>query len=132
MRRLKGLAGVFMAAALLGSCSSPAGSVVKIPTEATAPAGASVLCPTAAFTPFTLAGDPTKSPAVWGINSYGQAFPITWPSGFTARFNPTLQIVDPTGAVVATGGVVITDAGGGGDGSGDNGEYLCIIDGKTY
>jgi hypothetical protein len=132
MWRVIGPAGLFVAATILGSCSSPAGSVVKIPTEPTSPAGDSVLCPTAAFTPFTLAGDPTKSPAVWGVNSFGEVFPITWPSGFTARFNPTLQILDPTGAVVATGGVVITDAGGGGVGSGDNGEYLCIINGKTY
>jgi hypothetical protein len=125
-------AGILLAVLLAAGCSSSAAKVVTIPTEPSPPAGQVDLCPTAAFTPFTLAGDPAKSPPVWGINSFGDVFAITWPTGFTARFSPGLQIIDPTGAVVATGGVVITGAGGGGDGSGGNGEYLCSIGGKTY
>lgn len=114
------------------SCSAPSGAVVKVPNAPSPPAGQLDLCPAAALTPFTLGGDPTKSPSVWGINSFGHVFAITWPAGFTARFSPNLQIVDPSGAVVATGGVVIADAGGGNDGNGDDGAYICIINGKTY
>lgn len=78
------------------------------------------------------AGESTKSPSAWGINSFGDVFAITWPAGLTARFSPNLQIVDPSGAVVAMGGVVIADAGGGDDGNGGDGAYICIINGKTY
>lgn len=117
---------------VIASCSSQSGSVVTIPTAPSPAAGQVDLCPAAALTPFTLAGDPTKSPAVWGINSFGDVFAITWPAGFTARFSPSLQIVDPSGAAVATGGVVIADAGGGDDGNGGDGAYICIINGKTY
>jgi len=129
--RMIGRVGLLLALLVFAGCSSAAGTVVRIPTAPTPPPGAAELCPDALFTPFTLAGDPTKSPPVWGINSFGVAFQITWPSGFSARFSPALQIVDPSGAVVATGGVVISDAGGGGDGA-DDGEYLCSIGGKTY
>jgi hypothetical protein len=58
-------------------------------------------------------------------------FAITWPAGFRARFSPGLEILDPSGTVVARGGVVISDAGGG-SGLGGEGFDLCSINGKTY
>ena len=86
------------------------------------------MCPAVLHTPFTLAGDPTKSPPVWGIDAAARSFAIVWPAGFRARFSPGLEVLDPGGSVVARGGV-ISDAGGAG---GDNSFYICGIAGKTY
>lgn len=131
MHRVIRLLGILGLVLVLASCSSPAGSVVSIPIAATPPPGYADLCPQSLFGPFRLAGDPTKTPAVWGIGSTGARFPITWPAGFTARFTPSLEILDPSGTVVATGGVEVSGAGGGA-GNGGVGIYVCGLNGKSY
>ncbi len=92
-----------IAAVLLGSCSSSAGSV-GLPTWSV-PAGAGeVLCAAALHTPFTLAGDPKVSPVAWGVNIDGRRIDIEWPPGFTARFAPDLEILNPADACGANAG----------------------------
>ncbi len=102
---------------------------VSIPTTPTAAPGQHLLCQTAQILPFTVAGDPSKSPPVWGIDRAGHPFPIVWPAGFRARFKPSLEILAPDGTVIGHGGDVITDAGGGGGG---DGVVICSIGGKIW
>lgn len=119
--------GTLLTILVVANCSAAAGEMVNIPTRPSPPPGRLVLCPAALHTPFTLVGDRTKSPPVWGINLAGQPFAIVWPAGFRARFSPGLEILDPSGTVVARGGVV-SDAGGAGDPT----FGICGIGGKTY
>lgn len=86
-----------------------------------------VLCPLALHLPFTLAGDPSKSPPAWGIEPDGRRFEIVWPPGFRARFTPDLEIVDPNGSLIARAGTV-----GGIGGAGDDPFYPCNFGGKIY
>lgn len=108
-------------------CSAATGQTVTIPTLPSPSPGVQVLCTPALHTPFTLEGDRTKSPPVWGVDIFGRPFPIVWPPGFTARFTPGLEIVDPGGTVVARAGT-IRDAVG----TGDSTFYVCGIGGKVY
>lgn len=65
------------------------------------------------------------------VASTGDGFAIRWPPGFTARFAPDLEVLDPGGKVVARGGESVTDAGGGGDPS-SGAFYVCAMGGETY
>ncbi len=123
--------GAIFVGVLAISCTPSIAPTVSIPTQPSPPPGQVELCANALRTPFTLAGDSSKNPAVWGIDSSGDAFAITWPAGFRARFSPSLEILDPSGNVVERGGVVISDAGGG-SGPGGEGFDICSIGGKTY
>jgi hypothetical protein len=97
------------------ACSAGGGPAIALPViQPTAPPGVHELCPLALHTPFTLEGDASKSPPVWGVDGAGATFAIFWPPGFTARFGPALEVLDPSGRVVARAGVV-RDLGGGGD-----------------
>ena len=112
--RPPGLLGCLAAMALVG-CSAAGSPGIALPvTRPTAPPGVHELCPLALHTPFTLAGDASKSPPVWGVDGAGATFAIFWPPGFTARFSPDLEVLDPSRHVVERAGLV-TDLGGGGD-----------------
>ncbi len=119
---------VALAVFLLADCSAGMAGTVTIPTFPSPSPGVQVLCPASLYTPFTLEGDPAASPPVWGVDRFGRRFDIIWPPGFRARFTPKLEILDPSGAVVARAGTV-SDAGGAGD---DNTRGICSIGGKVY
>jgi hypothetical protein len=132
--RRQGERGVVVGALILGlaGCSAVNGAAVALPTLAPPPSGQTVLCPAALHTPFTLEGDPAATPAVWGIDAAGLRFDIRWPEGFTARFTPTLEVLDPAGNVVARGGQTVRDAGGSGLNPVSNDFAVCSIGGRTY
>ncbi|HEX5467176.1 MAG TPA: hypothetical protein VFW92_10935 [Candidatus Limnocylindrales bacterium] len=120
---------VVVAVGLLGCSATPGASIVAVRTRPPAPSGQQILCSVALHVPFTLVGDPTADPPDWGVTrADARRFDIVWPAGFTARFDPDLEILDPSGAVVARAGT-ISDAGGTGD---DQTVWICGIGGKTY
>jgi hypothetical protein len=123
--------GCVLTAVLLAGCAPDMSGTVGIPTTPTAAPGQHILCQTARLMPFTLAGDPSTSPPVWGVYRDGRPFPIVWPPGFRARFRPGLEVLAPDGTVIAHGGDVITDAGGG-TGPGGEGAVICSIGNKTW
>jgi len=47
------------------------------------------------------------------IAATGDDIPVRWQEGFSARLNPTLEIVAPDGAVIAREGEVVDGRGGG-------------------
>ena len=53
---------------------------------------------------------------------------IEWPAGFRARYAPMLEVLDPSGRVVAREGQTVSDAQGGGDPD----FALCGIGGVVY
>jgi hypothetical protein len=55
-----------------------------------------------------LAGDPNFRPVAFARTSAGKRIEILWPPGYNARFDPRLEIVGPTGEVVAREGDEIT------------------------
>jgi hypothetical protein len=124
----------FLGALILGltGCAAVNGAAIALPTLAPPPSGQTVLCPAALHTPFTLDGDPAATPAVWGIDAGGLRFDIRWPAGFTARFTPTLEVLDPAGNVVARGGQTVGDAGGSGLNPVSTDFAVCSIGGRTY
>lgn len=87
--------------------------VVRIPTWPDPPP-ASGACPLAHLGRVTLRGDPAGlSRPVWVQRiDGGQQLDIVWPYGFTARFNPDLELLNAEGEVVAREGDVL-DLGGG-------------------
>ena len=52
----------------------------------------------------TLAGSPTDPRVAWMVDPMGGRHEIVWPSGFTARFDPDLVVLDATGKVVYRAG----------------------------
>lgn len=76
-----------------------------------------------------LHGDPADPRLAWLVNPDGLRIEIQWPRGFTARFNPELEVVASTGEVVAREGDDL-DLGGGW-GSANGGFSICEING-TY
>jgi len=52
----------------------------------------------------TLAGDPSDPRLAWLVQPGGKRIDVVWPPGFTARFVPTLEILDAAGTVVFRAG----------------------------
>jgi hypothetical protein len=52
----------------------------------------------------TLAGDPSDPRLAWLIQPGGKRLDVVWPPEFTARFVPTLEILDAAGDVVFRAG----------------------------
>jgi hypothetical protein len=75
----------------------------------------------------TLDGNPYEQAVTW-ITDGGTRTTVTWPWGFSARFNPRLELLDPTGMVVARAGDVISLAGSWITG----GFSACQINGTLY
>jgi hypothetical protein len=104
--------------------------VRALPALPAPPTGASVSCDTAGFMG-TLAGDVNDPWYAWLVSGSGDRVDVKWPAGFTARFDPELQIVDPTGATIARTGETIQLGGGL---AGGNTEFFaaCMVNGKEY
>ena len=45
-------------------------------------------------------GDPRDPKIAWLTTDRGGRIDVTWPAGYRARFQPALEVLDPTGAVV--------------------------------
>jgi hypothetical protein len=99
---------------------------------ATGPAvvgGQEVVC-MAALAEGILHGDPDDPRLAWLVNPDGVRYELQWPRGFTARFNPELEMVASNGEVVAREGDDL-DLGGG-FGARDGAFSVCEIDGTYY
>lgn len=69
-------------------------------------------CPQAARGGLVLRGDPDATPAVWLESQDHDILRVVWPHGFTARFDPTLELLDERGMVVASEGQTLATVGG--------------------
>jgi photosystem II stability/assembly factor-like uncharacterized protein len=76
-----------------------------------------------------LAGDPTDPHVAWLIDANGRRREVVWPPGLTARFDPELQVVDRSGAIVLRAGAHI-DSGCTAGPSDDPGSLLLIRPGS--
>ncbi len=123
----------FAAAALVlvVACNpTPQGVALRTADRGGAPSGG-LLCPLGQRIPFVIHGDPASPTHVWGeVTATGRTvrFEIEWPAGFRARYAPMLEVLDPSGRVVAREGQTVSDAQGGGDPD----FALCGIGGVVY
>jgi hypothetical protein len=66
----------------------------------------------------SLMGSPTDPRVAWLVDPTGGRIDILWPRGFTARFDPDLEVLDASGMVVyrardrIRGGCVVDSQGG--------------------
>jgi len=112
-----------LVASLLGACSSPPATVSPIPTSAGSfgprpPASGPVLrtvdvsgtaCAGIGVTDGTLHGNPQDPRVAWlDLGSNGTR-DLVFPLGFTARFEPRLEILDAGGGVRFRDGDTITE-----------------------
>jgi hypothetical protein len=59
----------------------------------------------------TLRGSASDGGVAWAIDDTGSGrVDLLWPRGYTARFNPQLEVVDESGRVVAHDGDLIIDS----------------------
>jgi len=112
--------------AVAGPSPGESGGTFAVPTYAT---GATV-CMNASLVPFRLAGSADDPDHVWAVGEQlHNKIRLAWPSGFYARLQPQLEVFGGDGTVVAHGGVVIDDAGGG---NGGNDTFdVCSIGGRN-
>ncbi|MEJ7749611.1 MAG: hypothetical protein WKF56_09930 [Candidatus Limnocylindrales bacterium] len=138
--RLTGLAGLIALGLNVAACSLflPPNGVVRggwvWPTPAPLPEGATAValdvapipaqvqpdaeygaCPLALLLPFTVRHVPEDAaqPVHYRAVDDGQELRISWPSGFSARLAPDLEVVAPDGTVIASEGVPTEGLGGG-------------------
>ena len=84
-----------------GSSTTPTpSSSPKLPTVASADNA----CAGIGLMNTTLAGDPSDPRLAWLVQPGGKRLDVVWPPGFTARFVPTLEILDAAGDVVFRAG----------------------------
>ncbi len=95
-------------------------SLPTLPPEAPVPSGEAWACPAVQLYPVTV---------IWDKSAHTVSFrghSLSWPRGFSAReLGGRLEIVDPSGAVVARDGDVLTQLGG-------SGGYVCAVNGTVY
>lgn len=93
--------------ALLAGCApspSPTGTAAfTLPTVSSADGA----CAGIGLLNETLAGDPSDPRLAWLVGPGGQRLDVEWPPGFTARFVPGLEILDPSGDVLYRAGDTI-------------------------
>ena len=77
-----------------------------------------------------LHGDPDDPRVAWLINPDGVRIELRWPPGFTARFDPDLEMVAANGEVIAREGDDL-DLGGG-FGAPDGAFSVCEINGRYF
>ena len=90
------------------------------------------MCAGVGFVDSVLRGAPSSADPVWiePIASPSAKVAVRWPAGFRARFAPTLELLDGTGAVVAREGDTLTKLGGV---PGSDGRFnIDELDGRTY
>lgn len=126
------LAAVVLLVAMLGGCeaapsASPSRSLRALgPGERPLPVAVwrdgdrSYLCAGAGFgNRVELRGSPDDPRLAWGSRG-NQRLELVWPEGYSARFVPTLEVLDDAGKVIARDGDRIT----GGCLLGDEGDWL--------
>jgi hypothetical protein len=52
----------------------------------------------------TLAGSPSDARVTWLLHGGGAETPLVWPRGWSARFSPSLEVLDEQGRVRLRGG----------------------------
>jgi hypothetical protein len=77
-----------------------------------------------------LHGDPNDPRVAWLVNADGLRIELQWPRGFSARFNPQLEMVASDGVVVGREGDDLDLTGG--FGAPDGAFSVCGIDGTYY
>lgn len=95
--------------ALVPPAASPAPTLPT--TSLTAPDGSEMACAGVGLTD-VLRGDPANPRLAW-LESFpngGHRLEIVWPPGYSARFTPRLQVLDPTGQVVIEDGDFVEGA----------------------
>ena len=131
--------------ALVVGCASPApatatpvpSSFISLPTlSGIAPdtSGVQLACAGVGFSDSILRGSSTATDMVWleAIEppASPRVFSVRWPAGFRARFVPKLELLDPSGAVVAREGDLLTAIGGN---PGSDGRFaIWEFDGRSY
>jgi hypothetical protein len=101
-----------------------------LPTIAPPPSGTSSDCDLAGLRG-TLAGSAADPWLAWMVPGDGTRVDVKWPPGFTARFAPGLEVLNPAGAVVARAGDE-TQLGGGLAGDDPLFFNTCNVNGTTY
>jgi hypothetical protein len=106
MARRPGLAllivilGLAMSLIGCGSSATPTPIGPKLPTVPSADSA----CAGIGLMNTTLAGDASDPRLAWLVQPGGKRLDVVWPPGFTARFVPTLQILDADSNVVFRAG----------------------------
>jgi hypothetical protein len=72
-------------------------------------------CAGVGLTNTTIEGSPTDPRVVWLSSPGGPDRPVVFPTGFTARFAPTLEVLNASGQVAFVAGQQITGGCVGGD-----------------
>jgi hypothetical protein len=86
--------------------ASPAAFAIRTKPR---PAGPNEVCGGVGLDRYFLHGDPTDGRVAWLVSTAGTpAKNIVWPFGYTARFNPMLEILDATGVMVIREGAPVT------------------------
>ena len=97
--------------ALVGCSTIPTSTIHPLGTplpayRSTIPSG-TFLCGGGKFVPSLvghLHGDPEDKQLVWLVTDAGLRIDILWPPGFSVRFEPRLELLDDTGALVGISG----------------------------
>lgn len=107
MLRVTAAARPLVAAAvlLMGGCAGDAPPGPQLPTLD----HAEWICFGVGLDQVNLAGDPTDPRLAWLVEAGGNRLEAVWEPGYTARFNPDLEVLDETGRVVYRAGDVIDD-----------------------
>jgi hypothetical protein len=74
----------------------------------------------------TIRGDATDPRFVWEVGPNGGRQDVVWPAGYTARFTPKVEVLDPSGRVVLRDGDQLPDGGCAIGQSGANGVIFLI------
>ena len=96
--------------------------------------GALLACGGVGFSDSILHGSQTAADKVWleAVETFvsPRVVAVRWPAGFRARFVPTLELLDPSGVVVAREGDLLTTIGGN---PGPDGRFaIWAFDGRSY
>jgi hypothetical protein len=86
-----------------GSASSAAVVVRDLPHTRAAQPGTVSICNDMALSG-TVHGALSDPRLAWVVSASGSRVDISWPTGYSARFAPMLEVLDPSGAVVAREG----------------------------
>lgn len=88
-------------ASLPASGARSGSGLIALPTEQpqALPPGASLMCAGIGISA-VIRGDPADPHVTWLIAQPGARLETLWLPGYHARFNPTLEVLDATGAVV--------------------------------
>lgn len=103
-----------------------------LPSSSPGPGGTRAVCAGVGFSDSILHGSPVASEPVWldGLDQPSVRTAVRWPAGFRARFSPTLELLDPTGAVVAREGDRLLNIAGS---MGRDGRFIIwAFNGRSY